>query len=100
MKLGHERLPMIIDPDVPILIVTVVGVFTGAYLIVRPAAYQKELRGLGDEVISKWPLWSVRILGAFLIVLMFGITYFVLTHEAAQRSVLSRPERIRQERAV
>ena len=71
---------MTVDPNMPIVFVTAIGVCTGVYLIARPAAYQNELRGLGDDMISKWPSWSVRVMGACLIVVMLGITYFALTH--------------------
>jgi uncharacterized protein involved in exopolysaccharide biosynthesis len=69
---------MAINPNAPVLIITVVFIWSGGYLILRPSAYKSELRAYGDHVISRFPSWAVRILGIFIIVFALGVTYLAL----------------------
>ena len=70
---------MAVNPNSPILIVTVVGVLLGGYLIVRPAEYKAGLRESGENPISRSPSWVVRILGLLLILIVVCVTYWALT---------------------
>jgi uncharacterized protein YjeT (DUF2065 family) len=68
-----------LNPNAPILIVTVVAICQGGYLILRPAEYKAAVRTL-----SRSPSWSIRILGLFLIVLALVITYLALKEGAVR----------------
>jgi len=70
---------MSINPNAPVLLITVVFVWLGGYLILRPQEYNDELWKSGDDVISRFPRWSIRILGVFLIVVALGVSYLLLT---------------------
>ena len=70
---------MPINPNAPVLVITTAFVCVGGYLIFRPQKYKDELRSSGDDVISRFPPWAVRILGIFIIVLALGVSYLALT---------------------
>ncbi len=53
-------------------------IYTGAYLILKPQAYKDELKEF-EDVISRFPRWAIRILGAFLIAFAVGVSYLLLT---------------------
>jgi hypothetical protein len=69
---------MSINPNAPVLLITAVFVWAGGYLILRPQEYKSELWRSGDNVISRFPPWAVRILGVFLIVMALGVSYLAL----------------------
>ena len=62
----------------PFLLIAVVGILTGGYLILRPREYKDELWKSGDDVISRFPHWAVRVLGAFIILTVVGVSYLYL----------------------
>jgi uncharacterized protein YjeT (DUF2065 family) len=64
---------MALNPNAPILIVTVVAVCLGGYLVLRPAEYKAAV-----PTLSRSPSWSIRILGVFLILFALVITYLAL----------------------
>ena len=70
---------MPINPNAPVLIITAVFVCVGGYLIFRTQQYKDELWRSGDDVISRFPRWAVRILGVFVIVVALIISYVALT---------------------
>jgi hypothetical protein len=69
---------MSINSNAPVLLITAVFVWAGGYLILRPQEYKGELWRSGDNVISRFPRWAVRILGVFLIVMALGVSYLAL----------------------
>jgi hypothetical protein len=70
---------MPINTNAPVLIIAAVFVWAGGYLILRPRLYKDELRSSGDNVISRFPRWAVRILGVFIIMVALGVSYLALT---------------------
>ena len=52
--------------------------YMGAYLILKPQAYKDELKEF-EDVISRFPRWAIRILGAFIIAVAIGVSYLILT---------------------
>ena len=70
---------MPINPNAPVLIITAVFVWGGGYLIFRTQQYKDELWRSGDDVISRFPRWAVRILGVFVIVVALVVSYLALT---------------------
>lgn len=79
-EVAGVSLPMSIIPNAPILIIVAVFVLSGAYLILRPERYKGELWKTGDDVISRFPPWAVRILGGVIIVAALGLSYLFLAH--------------------
>jgi uncharacterized protein YjeT (DUF2065 family) len=64
------------NPSAPVvLIITAIFVWVGSNLILRPHQYKDELWRTGDDVISRFPSWAVRILGLFTIIFGLGILY-------------------------
>jgi uncharacterized protein YjeT (DUF2065 family) len=66
---------MPINPNAPVLLITAVFAWMGGYPILRPQQYKDELWRSGDDVISRFPRWVVRILGIFIIVFGLGMLY-------------------------
>jgi uncharacterized protein YjeT (DUF2065 family) len=69
---------MPLNPNAPVLLITAVSARVGGYLILRPQQYKDELWRSGDDVISRFPGWAVRILGVFIIVFGLGMLYLAL----------------------
>jgi hypothetical protein len=70
---------MSIDPHAPVLIIIAAFAWTGGYLVLRPKQYKNELEDHGEDLISRFPQWAVRVLGVFLIVFALEITYLLFT---------------------
>jgi uncharacterized protein involved in exopolysaccharide biosynthesis len=66
---------MPINPNAPVLIITAIFAWVGSNLILCPQQYKDELSRSGDDVISRFPRWAVRILGVFTIVFGLGLLY-------------------------
>ncbi len=61
-----------------VLILTGIFLYVGSYLILRPQQYKDELDEFGEDVISRFPRWTVRIVGVFIITIGIGVCYLVL----------------------
>jgi uncharacterized protein involved in exopolysaccharide biosynthesis len=61
-----------------VLILTGIFLCMGSYLILRPQQYKDELKGF-ESVISRFPRWSIRILGVFIITAGITVFYLFLT---------------------
>jgi hypothetical protein len=64
--------------DWVIIIPAGICLYTGTYLILKPQRYKDELKEY-EDVISRFPRWAIRILGAFLIAFAVGVSYLLLT---------------------
>jgi uncharacterized protein YjeT (DUF2065 family) len=62
-----------------VLILAGISLWVGSYLILRPQQYKDELEGYDENVISRFPRWSIRILGVFIIAVGLGVFYLFLT---------------------
>lgn len=64
--------------SLPALLMFGVGIALGVYLILKPREYKDDLTRSGDDVLSRFPRWAIRILGVFLIVLSLSLSYLFL----------------------
>ena len=71
-------MPRPVPEIVGILLIAGLAVWTGSYLILKPQRYKDDLASY-EHPFYRYPRWSIRFLGVFIIAAAVCVSYLFLT---------------------